>query len=466
MKEKSEKQKKTFRCFFCKDILVDRFDFYWLCPAIYICPLCAEKRRQENPTLWSMLDVARLILSSLMLCSLLVVSLLLIHNFIPVDDSPIDWDKIPFVGILIEWTEAIVSVLFILLKVLFFTLLACVVACLPFLFFLMYFVERVPLRDYLVPVADVATFHAYVKFVKEAADKLNFIHCGDYQTEKNILFIPSKYSVWVSADGHMICIIEATRFLGFCNRRTLLYSWLQSEKVFRSSDQSTLYGTTAGVVVANTLVNADLFELAKSHNKLLSEAGSRSKLFSKDTAIKDFYSIERCIGAGLVSEGRACYCSIDKRVIRHTLQGAWRSTFIDVFKKNPQLAKQSDRYSIKRPGDPRYVPSNERCAGKGKDPAIITSRYTDDPNVSIDPEKVPEVLRHLVPLAKEWSIFDDVEMSAYEDSHTDAEMKEVANAVSPYYEDIEKFTSQGRDKTPVPDEMLIFEKLAEVASGR
>ena len=39
----------------------------------------------------------------------------------------------------------------------------------------------------------------------------------------------------------------------------------------------------------------------------------------------------------------------------------------------------------------------------------ITSRYSDIPEVEIDLAKIPEEFRHLLPLAKEWSISDDDE---------------------------------------------------------
>jgi hypothetical protein len=45
---------------------------------------------------------------------------------------------------------------------------------------------------------------------------------------------------------------------------------------------------------------------------------------------------------------------------------------------------------------------------------IITSRYGDQ--VPIDPERVPVEFRHLLSLAKEWSIGDDVELDGYIDS--------------------------------------------------
>lgn len=44
----------------------------------------------------------------------------------------------------------------------------------------------------------------------------------------------------------------------------------------------------------------------------------------------------------------------------------------------------------------------------------ITSRYADVPDVLIDESKILPALRHLLPLAREWSIADDVELVLFD----------------------------------------------------
>lgn len=67
----------------------------------------------------------------------------------------------------------------------------------------------------------------------------------------------------------------------------------------------------------------------------------------------------------------------------------------------------------------------------------ITSRYAD--HVEIDPARVPEEFRHLLPLAKEWSIGDDVELDAYIEAaplekKRDAHINSLVTAIQPAVE--------------------------------
>jgi len=66
----------------------------------------------------------------------------------------------------------------------------------------------------------------------------------------------------------------------------------------------------------------------------------------------------------------------------------------------------------------------------------ITSRYTDIPDVIIDIEKIPEKFRHLLPLAREWSISDDEELEEYINAVSEEKKRELVDAFSPHFEDL------------------------------
>jgi hypothetical protein len=94
----------------------------------------------------------------------------------------------------------------------------------------------------------------------------------------------------------------------------------------------------------------------------------------------------------------------------------------------------------------------------------VTSRYSDIVGVVIDPMKVPERLRHLIPLAKHWSIGDDVEradmmwLTPYE------ELKALVLAVRPFRDDIWNWCSPHHTDAPVPDEVTLFDMLSQSAA--
>ena len=94
----------------------------------------------------------------------------------------------------------------------------------------------------------------------------------------------------------------------------------------------------------------------------------------------------------------------------------------------------------------------------------VTSRYADIEGVVIDPSKVPEHFRHLIPLAQHWSIGDDVEradmmwLTPYE------ELKAMVLAVSPLSDQIWHWCSSHHTDIPVPDEVVIFDMLSQAAA--
>jgi len=68
--------------------------------------------------------------------------------------------------------------------------------------------------------------------------------------------------------------------------------------------------------------------------------------------------------------------------------------------------------------------------GSSEDPSELSSSYTLDPN------QVPERLRHLVPLASEWGIGDDIERMEYIERSSPADRENLANGLAPYHTDI------------------------------
>src|SRR5690349_566983 len=81
----------------------------------------------------------------------------------------------------------------------------------------------------------------------------------------------------------------------------------------------------------------------------------------------------------------------------------------------------------------------------------VTSRFSDIEGVVINEQKVPERFRQLLPLAKHWSIGDDVEradmmwLTPYE------ELKALVLAVRPLRDDIRNWCSSHHADVPMPD---------------
>jgi hypothetical protein len=91
-------------------------------------------------------------------------------------------------------------------------------------------------------------------------------------------------------------------------------------------------------------------------------------------------------------------------------------------------------------------------------------RYTDNPDVKIDPAKVPEEFRHLIPLAKEWSIGDDVELDAYIEAASEEKKKEFAAAFAPHFDGLQKWSESCSQTVPQPDEVVLFDTASSAAA--
>jgi hypothetical protein len=94
----------------------------------------------------------------------------------------------------------------------------------------------------------------------------------------------------------------------------------------------------------------------------------------------------------------------------------------------------------------------------------VTSRYSDIEGVVVDPAKVPEPFRHLIPLAKHWSIGDDVERINLMRLTPEEELKALVLAVRPFTDAIWNWCSSHQDDIPVPDEVVVFDALSEAAA--
>jgi len=98
------------------------------------------------------------------------------------------------------------------------------------------------------------------------------------------------------------------------------------------------------------------------------------------------------------------------------------------------------------------------------EPVEITSRYAEADGVSIDPNRIPEHLRHLLDYARVWAIGDDVERDHFMRSVPPAEKKAFVDAVDPLQDELAKWSAAHRHDVPVPDEVVLYDMMAEAAA--
>jgi len=94
----------------------------------------------------------------------------------------------------------------------------------------------------------------------------------------------------------------------------------------------------------------------------------------------------------------------------------------------------------------------------------ITSRYSDIPEVMIDESKIPIEVRPFLPLAREWSIHDDMELEAYIEAASEAKRRQFFDAFRPHFDALDKWHSESAHLVPQPDELVLFDIAANAAA--
>jgi len=116
---------------------------------------------------------------------------------------------------------------------------------------------------------------------------------------------------------------------------------------------------------------------------------------------------------------------------------------------------------------PPLSPAGEQPAAEvapAVEPIEITSRYAEADGVSIDPNRIPAHLRHLLDYARTWAIGDDVERDHFMRSVPPAEKKAFVDAVDPLQDELAKWSAEHRHDVPVPDEVVLYDMMAEAAA--
>jgi hypothetical protein len=111
-----------------------------------------------------------------------------------------------------------------------------------------------------------------------------------------------------------------------------------------------------------------------------------------------------------------------------------------------------------------YSPSKLYDLEPGAPTTGVCSRLLDDPEIHIDPMRVPKDLRPLLDFAKAWAIGDDCERQAFIQRATPAERAALVAAVAPHFDALAEFSRAHADDEPVPTEVIVLDLLAQAAA--
>ena len=82
----------------------------------------------------------------------------------------------------------------------------------------------------------------------------------------------------------------------------------------------------------------------------------------------------------------------------------------------------------------------------------------------IDESKIPAEFRPLLPLAREWSISDNIELDTYIAAASEAKRWEFYKAFRPHFDALTKWNRESAHLVPQPDELILFGIAANAAA--
>lgn len=85
------------------------------------------------------------------------------------------------------------------------------------------------------------------------------------------------------------------------------------------------------------------------------------------------------------------------------------------------------------------------------------SMYAENrPQISLDPENVPERLRHLIPLAEKFGVSCDITRHDLGYETSDEEKRQLGAALAGWHRDIAKWLNDWEFPMPLPNEAYVF----------
>lgn len=93
--------------------------------------------------------------------------------------------------------------------------------------------------------------------------------------------------------------------------------------------------------------------------------------------------------------------------------------------------------------------------GPCETPTTSPGDFESSSRYEVDPDRVPESLRHLVPLARQWGIGDDVERMEFIERSSAADRDALADALDPHHADITAWLDSF-EPGEMPDEAAAF----------
>ena len=240
-----------------------------------------------------------------------------------------------------------------------------VFAAIKAFFFVMIAVTCLRERRLVMPYRPVGPDQAlpetpYVAATNRLAASMEFAHLGTHHDAKGRIY-KVRYDLWASPEFDQIAVVGGGTISGLPLEATWLYSRLADGRAVVTTDAlSGVELITSGMAEGGLCTNADLFELAAFHRRIVAETATDAVPFDPDDPVGDLVALRQGLVDMMVEDGDAAYLEEGRDAWHYTLRGALRRASRGQRRAFQQAKRNSGRTGIKRPGARGYVPSWER----------------------------------------------------------------------------------------------------------
>jgi hypothetical protein len=189
----------------------------------------------------------------------------------------------------------------------------------------------------------------YFLAVNESARRLGFEYAGAFRQDRKSKVYAAYYAVWVSPDRTMLALIAGGKTAGVNIRRTKLISYLKSNRLLESCDESTT-ADLSGLTDRKLLLKAGFEELYAFHQGRLAAQPDEPHLFQVATAGEVYQKFQEMLVARLQELGLARFVGAEQNFWRYSPKGALRM-YASFQQLKHEAVAQIARNKLKRPGD-------------------------------------------------------------------------------------------------------------------
>lgn len=189
----------------------------------------------------------------------------------------------------------------------------------------------------------------YFTVMNQLAAQAGYLACGECRANRHGLLSRVRAALWISGDLQAVAVVAGGKVAGMRYRKTLLFSRLRTGRTLLTIDDLTV-SDLSGTRETKLVMRADFLELAKVHATRLRLVSDLVAPFAPENILQQLNEMEASRVQRIVAQGYGRYLDPGQSTWRHTVRGAWGTSFAGFTRGIQEAEDQSDRQRLRRPG--------------------------------------------------------------------------------------------------------------------